>query len=544
MSGSIFLQRVEWQRVGSNSVEIIDDVISLQPRKGMEVKNNIFDLRVKNTLRQTSGGQVVGRYVNADGSLQFRERDILRVYAKFTNSASDVNGEWWTNDFLIGVFFVREFQFDHSDNSTHLTISGVDNAFILFNRVWAKEYGRARPFTAPGIIRNMVRFNSGDTISLYPGTQNEIGQFFDIQANFESEGGFIQDRRSTNTTLTGSVSAGDTTINVVSTAAFQPVGTLVIGDEHISYAGKTSTSFTGCVRGIDDTIAKTHASGTVYQGFPLIQIANTFRPVYEWLAELSQTGYTNYVDELRASEPFYPLAFILWMDKFNRLVWRAASDIPDLTITVDGNQEVYGVRMERTVFDSVNFVIYNSGNDMNGRGITYYFYNPDTQVPTLKMRYEPMIDIADYLLNEDLKANPNREAEPANEQLRRYPVSFPLSNWAFKASGNDFRDLLGQTPRSTLTSKSDYNNALREASRWDGRVRAQQIVSRTVGLRYRGDIVVKYANYAPGTLIRFTDRRLGINNQLLRIVDITPNLSRQECSVTLRVEEDEKRVFT
>ena len=52
------------------------------------------------------------------------------------------------------------------------------------------------------------------------------------------------------TTLTTSVSFFDTTLNVASTAGFpDSYGLLLIDSEIISYTGKTSTSFTGCVRG-------------------------------------------------------------------------------------------------------------------------------------------------------------------------------------------------------------------------------------------------------------------------------------------------------
>jgi hypothetical protein len=71
------------------------------------------------------------------------------------------------------------------------------------------------------------------------------------------------------TTISGTVEPGDTTINVYSTAGFETVkhgtsytdaasstvGYLKIKDEIIRYTGKTSTSFTGCTRGVLGTAA-------------------------------------------------------------------------------------------------------------------------------------------------------------------------------------------------------------------------------------------------------------------------------------------------
>lgn len=51
------------------------------------------------------------------------------------------------------------------------------------------------------------------------------------------------------TLLTQELDANDTTVNVASTALFASSGSIHIGTEHITYTGKTATSFTGCTRG-------------------------------------------------------------------------------------------------------------------------------------------------------------------------------------------------------------------------------------------------------------------------------------------------------
>ena len=51
-------------------------------------------------------------------------------------------------------------------------------------------------------------------------------------------------------TLSSDISASDTTINVSSTKGYpDDYGLLKIGNEIITYTGKTDTSFTGCIRG-------------------------------------------------------------------------------------------------------------------------------------------------------------------------------------------------------------------------------------------------------------------------------------------------------
>jgi hypothetical protein len=67
----------------------------------------------------------------------------------------------------------------------------------------------------------------------------------------------------TSTTHTDSV----TTITVSSTTGFDSAGTIVIGNETITYTGVTSTTFTGATRGAGSTTAASSASGVTVAQF-------------------------------------------------------------------------------------------------------------------------------------------------------------------------------------------------------------------------------------------------------------------------------------
>ena len=67
----------------------------------------------------------------------------------------------------------------------------------------------------------------------------------------------------TTTTHTDSV----TTITVSSTTGFDSAGTIVVGNETITYTGTTSTTFTGCTRGASSTTAASIASGVTVAQF-------------------------------------------------------------------------------------------------------------------------------------------------------------------------------------------------------------------------------------------------------------------------------------
>ena len=71
-----------------------------------------------------------------------------------------------------------------------------------------------------------------------------------------------------NTTTTSTIHTDSvTTITVASTTGFDSAGTIVIGNETITYTGVTSTTFTGCTRGASSTTAASIASGVTVAQF-------------------------------------------------------------------------------------------------------------------------------------------------------------------------------------------------------------------------------------------------------------------------------------
>jgi hypothetical protein len=97
--------------------------------------------------------------------------------------------------------------------------------------------------------------------------------------------------------LNGSINASTTTITVDSTTGFSSAGLLLIEQELITYTGITSTTFTGCTRGVQGTAAASHNDNTI------VYDANTFNGWGESASEAigtqlrlwSQANYGEYL---------------------------------------------------------------------------------------------------------------------------------------------------------------------------------------------------------------------------------------------------------
>jgi len=554
-----FLKRLEYISVDDKSTTLtLTDDVTLTATKSTEIKNNICQITLRNTPSKYDTNYIHGSDVSSGSySVQFQEEDMISLYLKHTNDGTDfVDSTWATTDYLIGEYIVEELGFNTAESSTRISLKCVDRAYIIFNIVWNYSYGVGDTFTAPGILRHAVRVNSeaiSTNIKTFSGTGKDAGVSYNLDAKFTSEGGNVQDYRtvlegSPKTLLSGALNSTDTTIDVDSTTGYETIGTIVITDgtdsEHISYTGVTTTSFTGCTRGMDDTLAQSHLDDAeVFQGFPEILLSKSWKPIFEWIADISEPNYTNYADEVGEGDTlFYNRTFLIWFDKQNQLHWLPADNTVDISMEL-GDEDLRAMRLEKSVFNSVNFVIYNCGEDMNGNGIMHYWYDQNSEVKSLKMRYQPMTEIIYNFVRDDINNyNITRDTTATQDKLKQYPDSgeYPISTWSFKSDSNSFRNLLGLSPRATLTDDTDYNDSLREGCKYRGLLEAQSITSKTSGLRYKGDLVVTGQHINPGDLIQITNRFTGQVQQLIRVINVRHTVNQKGWETILEVEEDEK----
>jgi len=174
------------------------------------------------------------------------------------------------------------------------------------------------------------------------------------------------------TTLNGNLTDSATTITVASTTGFATTGVLFILGEQVVYAGLTSTTFTGCTRGSNDTTAAAHASG--------VQVASfTNGGVPQFIVRTLDNNYLLYP----LPDKQYTLAFDFFTFPDDLTAHGDITTIPDrfLPVIVDGATAfVYQYRGEMQQYQ-LNFDRFEDGiKNMQSLLINKYEYVRSTMI--------------------------------------------------------------------------------------------------------------------------------------------------------------------
>ena len=174
------------------------------------------------------------------------------------------------------------------------------------------------------------------------------------------------------TTLNGNLTDSATTITVASTTGFPTTGVLFILGEQVIYTGLTSTTFTGCTRGSNDTTAAAHASG--------VQVASfTNGGVPQFIVRTLDNNYLLYP----LPDKQYTLAFDFFTFPDDLTAHGDITTIPDrfLPVIVDGATAfVYQYRGEMQQYQ-LNFDRFEDGiKNMQSLLINKYEYVRSTMI--------------------------------------------------------------------------------------------------------------------------------------------------------------------
>jgi len=477
--------------IGDNSYNDpinITNSVNMDVARGLDIKNNILRISLKNeciAFNEDSTNSYI--YVNDRKQTIFQEQDQFKVFLHYSDDFAEIESSVWnrddtsepSSDYLRGVYYLIEFNPTNGLNGSSYKLTCADKTYILFNKLNPKGYfSESENLTAPMMIQKIVRFASQNKFGDYFGDGEDAGVKYDIDAKLVSNGGYIQDTRKS------------------------------------TYEDGTTNS---------DTT------------FPVVTLAKIWKPVYEWINDLSQMEYINTAAELENSggkKIVYGRPFIYWVDENNKFHWLETSDSYNSSITYGTTAGLYELSLTKKVFDSTNMIIFRGGEDLYGHGTLDYEIDATSDVKTRKMRVMPFTDIAKKWIEKEISLGHitvNASGVYTYSGNRYNPIAFGFTtSWGVNTSG---------------FSNDDYNDSLITRILKDGKARSKGLLAGLSQARYSGTISTKGKVYVQGNLIKLTDSRIGINNELVRIMDIRDNITKDGWFTQLSLEQDAKAII-
>ncbi len=474
---------------GEGTEFILNDWIKLTIKRGLDATANTIDIHLKNSInKRLSDGTTIHRYVNdnkvlsLDNETELAQGDVIKIWLRWVDSASDTITYDDTSANLITISEVKEWQGVLEDSKTPLILKCVDKTYEVLNKLWASSYTSSTALTCPTMAQRVIQ-NATDGIGNVKG--------FDSSGNFTKPALYSVDAR--------------------------PMGGTYAQQKVLAAAATGSPpAYIESLR-IDES------------SYPVITMAKVWKPVYEWLREINSITNTNTPTEVTNRTVKQDRNNKFYIDQNNRYHQFYPSDIVNYTI-VQGEESddgtVSSFKLTKKTFDIINMVIYNAGRDLDNVGILWYYYDDASKERRLKMKYIPMLDVA----------------SEGNGSLRQAEVT--EGNISVAADGIVTIDVSAGTTSWGVAYANDaaYKTEFREYAKSQANGRAIALTRNRGNPRWKGNISLKKGgNYEAGQLTKFTALSHGINLQLLRIKDITHQITPSHWSSILDVEEDEPK---
>ena len=469
--------KIEVTRTGDDGVETpITDWERLTIRKGLDQKANSVNVVLTNPMTRRVPGNTSPshKWVDDDGNLIWQRYDLVTVRARMT----DENVAFSDTDVLI-VGEAASFDCSLENNSTKIDVEAFDKSYVLLNQQVARAFPLSNKLNAPQMIQAIIQQASYNSAGLAR---------FQITAELQTEETYIEQRDSANPGIQ--------------------------------------------TRRLDNS------------EFPIIAMAKVYKPVYEWIQDLSTLQATNNIkgrdviqdiDDL--NNPVQNRRMRFYIDINNKARWFYPDDLVDYNIIISDaslrTQDVKKYKLSRSIFDVINFVIYNGGMDLYGVGTLNYFFDKNTRVKSLQSKYKAYNEIALILINNELQAGhlvANANGAFTHQGQRYNAISYGFeTTWGVSTVG---------------FNNDDYNNALRQAIDDACQIAAENFTFGRGNPRWKGTIVMSGRNYVAGEIIRITSRIHGFVNQLVRITDVTHTITKEAWDTTITLQEDEPPIGT
>lgn len=239
--------------------------------------------------------------------------------------------------------------------------------------------------------------------------------------------------------------------------------------------------------------------------FKTISYATQYKPVYQHIMDLSQDKYTG-------DGAYY---FYIRSDHSgNYLHWQKRDSVV-ISGTIIENQHFVLPKVEYGVWDAVNYLIINAGQDPKGNGITTYAVDiPSLGEIGMRSKYIP-IDAAEALHQVEQQGN---RASFGSES--RFPISYPYTT---KFEDPDF-------PQEVLADESEYLSWFRRAAKFIAEKKGNEYINKYKYARYKMKAEAPYGEklLVLGEVYKINSPTVGFvgsRQPNLRLVDIINHIN-------------------
>jgi hypothetical protein len=468
----------------SNPITIADWT-QISINKGTEIQNNKATLVIKNSQRSgLPDGTSQHSGSDEDGFIKFEQDGIIKIWATYDEgSGLDTSS---TSSDLLFVGDLIGTKSSQTPGKNPITLSFVDRTFTVLNRVWTENIESQ---VVPNMIQSVIRATTDHAIK----PKDEL---FDVDGNSPP--------------TTGG------------------------GEFEIDARLTTEGGFIADTR-TDDT------------AFPTATMAKVFKPVHDWVKELSGIEYTNNPDERTTTGYVQKRAMLFHVDELNRFHWfYPAGGTADhflvagaaTAISPDTNKHyIYQSEAERKSDDIVNFIIFDAGTDISGNTIQDYEYDPNAGTPIPKDSFRAYGDISLNMKDQDVQVG-NLTRESFGDTVQHIiGTAFPfVPVWSLNASGTAG---VGTSVNSTAT----YNDAFQDAAKFFGKNRARAEIQGRSNLRLQDPVRIRGSSLiGVGDLVTYTSPAAGERKVDVRVKQITHVINKVGWTTEVQFQEDEPEV--
>jgi len=536
------------------AIEELDDSMGFSITLGSEIKNNTAKIKLKNDLvslfpdktdkyrwvKNVSESKFSIINAKSDEAIPEEPIDIYAIYSD-DNSVEERNAA----ENLLFSSIITKANIKYSETESSIELSCKDRSQVILDRLTSKgNFKKADSWTAPLVVQNLIRSGT-DGGSSKPG--------FDADGNRVSYSKFLVDARTFSEGVVDSGTATSTSTNRLIETGQNFLTTVSVGDwvrnvDTHQYAYVLEVIDNENIRLTKNIIT----SGNDYEisngfiqdtrpdatDFPNISFSQIKKPIADSISKVSQVEYTNTEPEL-SSGSVVKRTMRYFIDRDNRFHWYLPDDTPEhimkvgVTDAISPDEKGYVIQnidLTNSVDDTINFIKYKCGEDMENEQITGFSYASFSGSPERKDSLRVWEDIAVGMKQS--------EAIEGNIVLQTgviyaYPTTYdPLPN------GEDYPSF-DSTQDTVPTSDSEYNTIFKREAKIKANSRSGDIFRKAANPKWKGTIQVRGYRFTVGDLIQLTSQPHGIKDIKVRINTIAHQFVAGGWTTQLTVEEDE-----